>query len=170
MTLDWKNIRPLNGGRDKGFEELCAQLARAERPSGSTFVRKGTPDAGVECYAVLRDGNEWGWQSKYFHKLGDSQWSQIDRSIRTALKKHPKLVRYFVCVPVDRADTRIEGRKSAKERWNDHVTKWSSWAADLGMTVEFVYWGSHELLERLARPVHIGRLRFWFDVRRFDAA
>ena len=170
MTLDWNSIRPLNGGRDKGFEELCAQLARAERPSGSMFVRKGTPDAGVECYAVLRNGNEWGWQSKYFHKLGDSQWSQIDRSIRTALKKHPKLVRYFVCVPVDRADARIEGRKSAKERWNDHVTKWSSWAADLGMTVEFVYWGSHELLERLARPVHIGRLRFWFDVRRFDAA
>ena len=170
MTLDWNSIRPLNGGRDKGFEELCAQLARLERPSGSTFERKGTPDAGVECYAVLRDGNEWGWQSKHFHKLGDSQWSQIDRSIRTALKKHPNLVRYFVCVPVDRADARIEGRKSAKERWNDHVTKWCGWASESGMTVEFVYWGSHELLERLARPVHIGRLRFWFDIRRFDTA
>ena len=47
MKLDWKSIRPLNGGRDKGFEELCAQLARAEVPVGSTFVRKGTPDAGV---------------------------------------------------------------------------------------------------------------------------
>ena len=170
MTLDWNRIRPLKGGRDKGFEELCAQLARTERPSGSTFVRKGTPDAGVECYAILSDGTEWAWQSKYVHELGDSQWSQIDRSIRTAIEKHPKLVRYFVCVPVDRADARIEGRKSAKERWNDHVTKWSSWAANLEMTVEFVYWGSHELLERLARPVHIGRLRFWFDVQGFDAA
>lgn len=170
MTLDWKRIRPLNGGRDKGFEELCAQLARTERPSGSTFERKGTPDAGVECYAVLSDGTEWGWQSKYFDKLDDSQWSQIDRSIRTALEKHPKLVRYFVCVPVDRADARTKGRKSAKERWNDHVTKWNNWAADRGMTVEFVYWGSHELLERLARPHHIGRVRFWFDVQGFDAA
>ena len=170
MTLDWNRIRPLKGGRDKGFEELCAQLARTERPSGSTFVRKGTPDAGVECYAILSDGTEWAWQSKYVHELGDSQWSQIDRSIRTAIEKHPKLVRYFVCVPVDRADARIEGRKSAKERWNDHVTKWSSWAANLKMTVEFVYWGSHELLECLARPVHIGRLRFWFDVQGFDAA
>ena len=169
MTLDWNSIRPLNGGRDKGFEELCAQLARAERPSGSTFVRKGTPDAGVECYAILSDGVEWGWQSKYVDGLGDSQWSQIDKSIKTALEKHPKLVRYFVCVPVDRADARIEGRKSAKERWNDHVTKWSRSASDRGMTVEFVYWGSHELLERLARPVHIGRVRFWFDVRGFDA-
>ena len=170
MTLDWKSIRPLNGGRDKGFEELCAQLAQAEGPSGSTFVRKGTPDAGVECYAILSDGSEWAWQSKYFYELGDSQWSQIDGSVKTALKKHPKLVRYFVCVPVDRADPRIEGRRSAKERWDDHVAKWNGWASDRGMTVEFIYWGSHELLERLARPEHVGRIRFWFDVRGFDAA
>ena len=70
---------------------------------------------------------------------------------------------------VDRADARIEGQKSAKERWDDHVAKWSGWATDQGMTVEFIFWGSHELLERLAQPVHIGRVRFWFDVRGFDA-
>ena len=132
-------------------------------------MRKGSPDAGVECYAILSDGAEWGWQSKYVDGLGDSQWSQIDGSIKTALKKHPKLVRYFVCVPVDRADARIAGRKSAKERWDDHAAKWSRWASDRGMTVDFVYWGSHELIELLARPVHIGRVRFWFDVRGFDA-
>ena len=114
--------------------------------------------------------SEWGWQSKYFDVLGDSQWSQIDDSIKTALKKHPKLVRYFVCVPVDRADARIEGRRSAKQRWDNHLAKWRGWASDRGMTVEFIYWGSHELLEQLARPEHIGRVGFWFDVRRFDAA
>lgn len=32
ITLDWTAIRPLNGGRGKGFEELCSQLARAEAP------------------------------------------------------------------------------------------------------------------------------------------
>ena len=169
VALDWNSIRPLNGGRDKGFEELCTQLARAEMPSGATFVRKGTPDAGVECYVILSDGAEWGWQSKYVDGLGHSQWSQINGSIKTALEKHPKLVRYFVCVPVDRADARIQGQKSAKERWDDHVAKWNNWASDRGMTVEFVYWGSHDLLERLAGAAHIGRVRFWFDVRGFDA-
>jgi hypothetical protein len=74
MNLDWNAIRPLNGGRDKGFEELCAQLARAERPADSGFERKGTPDAGVECYAIMIDGSEWGWQAKYFDGLGDAQW------------------------------------------------------------------------------------------------
>ena len=170
MPLDWNSIRPLQGGRDKGFEELCAQLARAERPSGSEFKRKAPPDAGVECYAILEDGAEWAWQSKYFGQLGASQWSQIDRSVEKALEKHPRLVRYFICVPLDRADARIEGRKSAQARWDDHVEKWSVWASDRGMTVEFIYWGSHELLERLAQPEHIGRVRFWFDVRGFDGA
>jgi hypothetical protein len=170
LTLDWNSIRPLNGGRDKGFEELCAQLARAESPPGSQFVRKGTPDAGVECYAVLRDGCEWGWQSKYFDTLGDSQWAQIDKSVRTAIKKHSRLTKYFVCVPLDRPDGRIEGRMSAKERWDEHEKSWSKLASDAGIAIEFIYWGSHELLELLARSEHVGRLRFWFDVRGFDPA
>ena len=79
ITLDWTAIRPLNGGREKGFEELCSQLARAEAPAGAPFVRKGTPDAGVECYAVLADGTEWGWQSKYL----DCQPHSVP-SVRTA--------------------------------------------------------------------------------------
>jgi hypothetical protein len=36
------------------------------------------------------------------------------------------------------------------------------------MFVEFIYWGSHELLERLVKSEHVGRVRFWFDVRGFD--
>ena len=170
VNIDWNAIRPLNDARTSGFEELCAQLARAESPAGSRFERKGAPDAGVECYAVLRNGAEWGWQSKYFDALGDSQWSQLDKSIKTVIEKHPQLVRYFVCVPLDRADARIQGRKSAKERWDDHVEKWTKWASDRGMAVEFVYWGSHELLERLSRPQHVGRVRFWFGVQGFDGA
>lgn len=169
MILDWNSIRPLNGGRDKGFEELCAQLAHAEIPTGSRFERKGTPDAGVECYAVLSGGSEWAWQAKYIDVLGDSQWSQIDRSVGTAIEKHPRLARYFVCAPVDRPDARIEGQRSAKDKWDEHVAKWTKQAAGKGMAVEFVYWGSYELLERLARPEHLGRVRFWFDVRGFDA-
>lgn len=170
IRIDWHAIRPLNGGREKMFEELCTQLARAESPAGSTFVRKATPDAGVECYAVLASGAEWGWQSKYVHGLEDSQWSQIDGSIRSALEKHPRLVRYFVCAPVDRADGRRPGTKSAMERWNDHVAKWSGWASDRGMTVDFEYWGSHELIERLSQQKNAGKLWFFFDKRGLDEA
>lgn len=141
ITLDWNGIRPLNGGRDKGFEELCSQLARAEIPTSARFVRKGTPDAGVECYAILTDGTEWGWQSRYFDALGDSQWQQIDHSIAAAIEKHRCLVRYYVCVPLDLPDARIDGRKSAKDRWDEHVTKWSEWAQAKNRSIEFVWWG-----------------------------
>lgn len=67
MATDWNNLRPWNGSREKGFEELCCQLAAGEvYPAKSTFVRKGAPDAGVECYWTLPDGDEHAWQAKFF--------------------------------------------------------------------------------------------------------
>jgi len=167
IKVDWKAIRPLNGSQDDGFEELCAQLARIEIPSGSQFIRKGTPDGGVECYAILSDNNEWGWQAKNFDVIGDSQWSQIDKSVNKALKTHPRLIQYYVCTPLNLPDAR-DGRKSAKERWDEHVVKWSGWASDQGMTVEFIYWGSSELIDRISSPDFISKARFWFDARAFD--
>lgn len=168
-NIDLSAIRPLNGARTEGFEELCSQLARVERPANSHFVRKGTPDAGVECYAILEDGSEWGWQSKYFDSFGSSQWQQLDESVETVLAKHPKLVRYFICVPLNRPDARIPGRQSAMEAWDKRVIKWEGWATAKGMRVEFTYWGESELLDLLARPTNLGRLRFWFDTQVFDA-
>ena len=168
INVDWAGIRHLDGSQSAGFETLCAQLARAESPINAGFVRKGAPDAGVECYCILPDASEWGWQAKYFRELRNSSWSQIDESVRKALDKHPKLVRYFVCVPIDRADARLEGRTSALERWDQHVVRWKAWSRERGMDVEFVWWGSSELRERLSHPQHIGRLYFWFGEKGFD--
>ena len=167
-SFDWNKIRALEGSQAHGFEELCAQLARAECPQGARFDRKGSPDAGVECFSRLRDVGEWGWQAKYFDTLGNSQWSQLDGSVKKALDKHPALVRYYICVPVDRADARIPGQRSALERWDEHVNKWQAWAYKQGMNVEFIWWGSSELIDRLSQDAHIGRSFFWFGQRGFD--
>ena len=168
MNVDWRSIRPLNGRRDKGFEELCSQLARWEVAGRARFIRKGNPDAGVECCAIYGNSAECAWQAKYFLTLGDSQWRQIDRSVRTALRKHPRLARYVVCLPMDLPDARVPGQESALAKWKAQVEKWEGWAFERGMTVEFAYWGSSELLERLTRPEHVGRVRFWFDAIGFD--
>lgn len=168
MNLDWSAIRPLNGSQAAGFEELCAQLARAESPAGAKFERKGTPDAGVECFCALSDDTEWGWQAKYFTTLGDSQFAQLDSSVKTALSRHCLLTRYFVCVPLDRPDARVPGKKSAMERWKERVSKWERWALESGRHVDFVWWGRSELIERLARTEHVGRVFFWFGRRGFD--
>ena len=168
MTIDFTAIRPIGGSQAKGFEELCAQLASRETPEGADFRRTGYQDAGVECFSVLENGSEWGWQAKYFHTLGDAQWRQLDRSVKTALKKHRTLVRYYVCVPLDLADARVEGRVSAMQRWDQRVETWKCWASEKEMEVEFVWWGSFELLDMLSRPEHVGRTLFWFEERRFD--
>lgn len=165
MVTDWNTLRPLNGSRDKGFEELSCQLAAGEPyPSGSKFIRKGVPDAGVECYWILPGGDEHGWQAKFFTGPPTSgQWSQINDSVKTALDKHPRLTRYTVCLPIDRSDARVPGQKSLLDKWNQQVKTWKQCASRRSMSVEFEYWGDHELTSRLNREENRGRHWFWFQ-------
>ncbi|UCU98580.1 hypothetical protein [Acidovorax radicis] len=83
--LDWASILPLNGSKQNGFEELCTPIARSSCPSDVEFVRKGRPDSGVEAFAVQTGGGVWAWQAKYFQTIKDSQWKQLDESVRAAL-------------------------------------------------------------------------------------
>jgi hypothetical protein len=161
----WSNLRPLDGSQPSAFEELCCQLAAAERmPAGSTFVRKAAPDAGVECYWKLPGGAEHAWQAKFFtDPLGDSQWQQLDGSLGTALKKHPNLAHYTVCIPRDREDPRIPNQEWFMDKWDQHVMKWEGWMRDAGQTVTISYWGTSEILDRLSREEHRGRCLFWFN-------
>ncbi|MFM0131247.1 AVAST type 2 anti-phage system protein Avs2 [Paraburkholderia sediminicola] len=170
LDLDWAAIRPLNGSKRDSFEELCTQLARTACPAESRFYRKGRPDSGVEAYAVHPDATESAWQTKYFHSIGDSQWTQLDESVKAALNGHPRLTRFIVCVPLDLPDGRSGRAKSARERWNARVTMWSQWATRKRMTVEFVWQGSHELIAELAKPEHDGLAQFFFGTRYLDDA
>ncbi len=164
-ALNWQNLRPLNGSQHSAFEELCCQLAGSEpAPAGARFVRKAPPDAGVECYWRTPSGDEWAWQAKFFTSTpGPVQWRQIDDSVKTALDKHPRMTSLTVCLPIDRADPKMQEQQWFMDRWNRHVGEWSRLAAKKGMSAEFHYWGQHELVERLSREEHAGRSLFWFD-------
>lgn len=169
-TINFNNIRPWGSTQHSGFEELCCQLAAGEKtPAGSKFIRKGTPDGGVECYWKLLNGDEWGWQAKLFlTSLDTTQWKQIDDSVKTALDKHPHLVRYFVCLPIDRADPRIPNQNWFMDKWEAHVATWKTLAASKGMTLDFEYWGCHEITERLTLEEHHGRCLYWFNTESFS--
>lgn len=172
-NINWQNLRPWNGSQQTAFEELCCQLAAYEHvPQGSTFIRKGAPDAGVECFWVLPNLDEKAWQAKFFlSSLESSQWKQLDESVETALAKHyPRLTSYTICLPVDRQDPRIEQQKWFMDKWNEHVEKWRGWAQDRGMSVSFIYWGEHEIFERLTREEHRGRYLFWFKSELFSTS
>jgi hypothetical protein len=166
VKINWADLRTWNGSQNGAFEELCCQLAEYERtPVGSRFIRKATPDAGVECYWELTDGSEWGWQAKFFTTvpLTSGQWGQIDDSVETALEKHPNLAHYTTCLPLDRSDPRIRGYKSFLDRWNERAAKWHRWARCKKSRVNFDYWGTFEIVQRLSLEEHRGRYQFWFN-------
>jgi len=170
--INWSRLRTWEGSQHTAFEKLCTQLAMYERSpeDGSRFIAKGNPDAGVECYWKLPDGTEWGWQAKFFSDgpPSNSQWQQLDRSFKRALEKHTPLTKYYACIPQDRADPKNED-SHFMDKWEEHVKDWSSLAMAAGREVEFVYWGSSEILERLVQDEHRGRLFFWFNEEYLDS-
>lgn len=165
MSINWINLRSWNGSQQAAFEELCCQLASCEDiPKDAFFIRKGTPDAGVECFWKLADEKEYGWQAKYFLNPPDNgQWQQIDDSVQNAIEKHPKLSKYIICLPINRPDARIDGQKSCLEKWEERVKKWTEWATTRKMQIEFIYWGESEIFQRLSQEKHRGRCLFWFN-------
>ena len=172
VSSEWTKLRSWNGSQAGGFEELCVQLADDHAPGRASFERVGDPDGGVECYCELPDGTKWGWQAKFFlSALGETQWRQLDRSIETALKAHPSLSRYFVCVPRNLSHAPRAGVRTEKQKWHDRVAKWQELASGRGRDVEFVLWGETQLLQELSRPAHVGRREFWFgDPGQFSGA
>lgn len=146
---------------------MC-QLAREEEiERKKSFYRVGAPDSGVEAYCILNNGNEYGWQAKFFDSMSDSQWRQLEDSFKTALEKHPNLVKYFICTPLDRQDPRIEKQKWFMDKWNEKIAEWVRFAKSKGREIEFEYWGSSELVDRLSLKKHEGRRYFWFNKEEF---
>ncbi|MEQ9377988.1 MAG: ATP-binding protein [Imperialibacter sp.] len=163
MSINWNNIRAIEGQRE-GFEELVCQLAGQEKvPNQVLFTRIGKPDGGKECYWELGNGEKHCWQAKYFTiSLSDNQWTQVDKSVKSAIDNHPKLKKYYIAIPVDRPDGKVRG-KSMLQKWQDHVTEWEKYATSKKMKVSFEYWGKHELETRLRKPENEGLIYYFFN-------
>ena len=165
MSFNWTNIISLNNSQNDAFEELLCQLAKKESiKDKKEFIKVGNPDGGVECYIVLNNNHEIGFQAKWFLSTPqEAQWNQVEKSFKTALEKHPNMIQYYVAIPLDRADPRVENRQSFMEKWNDKVEKWKQFALDTyNKEIDFIYWGSSEFIERLSREENTGLKKFFF--------
>ena len=161
--FNWKNIISHNNSQYNAFEELVCQIAREEEIADRvSFDRIGTPDGGVEAYCTLKNGDEYGWQAKFFDLMGQSQWRQLEDSFKSAFEKHPRLVKYYICIPLDRADPRTK-KKWFMDEWNKQIEKWQKYAIGKERNIEFEYRGSSELLHELSLEKHAGRKKFWFN-------
>lgn len=165
-NFHWTNIISLNSSQNDAFEELLCQLAKKEYiQNKKEFIKVGNPDGGVECYVILNNDEEIGFQAKWFLSTPqDTQWNQVEHSFKTALEKHPKIATYYVAIPQDRADSRIPNRISFMNKWNEKVKKWKKFAKDTyDRDIEFEYWGSSELITRLGKEENIGLKSFFFN-------
>jgi len=167
ISIDFKNIRVLNRNQQEAFEEFCCQLAYRYKdvPKNSKFYRyRGAGgDGGVECVWRPPNGEEWGWQAKYVFNLGNVK-EQLDVSVKTALKIHPKLTRYFICLPFNLTGPTGRKGKSESEKFEEYEEEWKKLAEEKGMSVEFILWDKTVLMDNLLSIENAGsRINFWFN-------
>jgi hypothetical protein len=158
--IKFSDIRPLDGKQSQGFEELCFQLLPlliGEPLTSAVRVDGRGGDGGVEAIAKTASGLYVGLQCKYFSGLSDVQWRQIDKSVKTVLCKHPEVVRYLVCVPLNRTQVQIE-------KWALWLSKWR--ALDQKVAVEWV--GLSELFCHLLKPEVSHLKTYWFSCPSFS--
>jgi hypothetical protein len=136
--MDFRLIAERSGGRPDTFEELCCQLARRDPqvPPNSVFrrIRGSGGDGGVECVWQLPNGDEWGWQAKYVWDF-DRLVRDLNSSFLTAVKLHPRLKRYAMCIPFDLTGLTARGEGQV-EKFSRNVAAWEAAAATQGVTVQ----------------------------------
>ncbi|MDT8989965.1 hypothetical protein RQP54_03735 [Curvibacter sp. APW13] len=158
--IRFSDIRTLDGKQSQGFEELCFQLLPllvGEPLVSAVRVDGRGGDGGVEAIAKTVSGLDVGLQCKYVTSLSDVQRRQIDKSVRTVLSKHPEVVRYLVCVPLNRTPGEIK-------KWTALVGEWQT--LDSTVAVEWV--GLSELLNHLLKPEASHLRTYWFSCPDFS--
>lgn len=160
------DINPWNGKKDRAFEELCYQII-LNKHTNHEIIRNGTPDGGIEFYIKFESGDEWGYQCKFTDNF-DSMFDQMEKSVKTALKTHPRLTKYFIFHPQDFPDSRTENFKSARMKWDDKVIRWKGIASKYNRIVEFKEYGGSFILNELTKEQNYGLRNFWFNEYEFS--
>lgn len=152
---------------------MC-ELAGLDCPEpGALFVRLNGAggDGGVECYWTLPDGSEHGWQAKYWTDADSVDKRQLDESVATALRVHPRLTRYTIAIPLDPSGptgrtARGGGRPPQPflEKVGSWRAAWEAQAKAQGMQVEFRFAWATDLASRLQAADATGiRTLYWFN-------
>ena len=160
-TSSFDTLRTWDGSQARAFEELSYQLLKGDVPVGSTAIRTGNPDGGVEWYATLGDGSEWGWQAKHVHGI-DALLTAMTESVARVATERPRLARLTFVVSSNLAtSTRAGSRKSQRQKYEDKVAHWRA-VIPGAANISFELVQGSDVLDRLALPEHRGRGWFWW--------
>nr|MDT0525080.1 hypothetical protein [Streptomyces sp. DSM 41633] len=122
--LSFRTLRTWNGEQSRAFEELSYQLLKGRVPPGTRAVRTGNPDGGVEWYASLPDGTEWGWQAKHVEGI-DALLTAMTGSVERVAKERPGLRKLVFAISWNLATGTSGGRrKSQRQKYEDRAATW----------------------------------------------
>ena len=170
--IDFTRIRSVGpSGQRGGFEQfICEQVAQESPEPDAKFVslHGDGGDGGVECYWTLNNGDEYGYQAKYWTHHGDVDKDQLDKSVKAAVEQHPNLKKYKIAIPADPTGPTGGRGKSLLEKIHNAggwLEGWQKMATDRGMDVEFEIEWETNIVDRLNRLDTSGaQRRYWFDV------
>jgi len=137
MAIIISDILPFNNRKEDAFEELVCQIVRPTKTKNNpTWYRLhgSGGDGGVEAYWWEKN-EKHGIQAKWFLKSGDIDWSQIEKSFKTALRIHPDITDYHVYLACDLTPKTARVRKDRSpyahgvQDWETFETKMDAYAA-----------------------------------------
>lgn len=169
--LDFTRIIAGVAGQRETFEELVCQIARRAAPAADAEFRRihgAGGDGGVEAVWVLKNGDEVGYQAKYYITSAGIDWAAIDNSVETALATHPSLVAMHIAIacsltgPTRRKTKAGELSANGWTEWDKRKARWAAAANALGRSVDFIPWTAPDIEELLTRPEMVGLSDYWF--------
>ncbi|HZL53239.1 MAG TPA: hypothetical protein VFC37_20080 [Terracidiphilus sp.] len=155
--LDWSRLKTYQNSKYKSFEELCYQLAKRLHGSRGWFtsIDDSGGGEGVEFYLTLANGDEWGWQAKFYWpnpRLDASRKRSIINSLETSKKNHPRLVQWFLCTPTSFIS---KGK-------NNEATWFSQTLSKITGSVPIEHWDDRTIHEYVAQPAMVGISKYFF--------
>ena len=166
--IDWSELKPYQNDKYRSFEELCYQIAKGlygEKGRFTSVDDSGGGD-GVEFYLTFPNGDQWGWQAKFYHpdpRLSDSRKRSIKDSLKTACEKHPRLKKWFLCTPTN--FTPRKGRSQGEQVWFDNTLRQS---IPPNMDVDLEHWGDSDFNNWMSEPRFSGKYRYFFRKLELD--
>lgn len=158
--IDWEKLKPYENAKWKSFEEFCYQIAKRQFNNLGEFtpVDDSGGGDGIEFYLTLPNGEEWGWQAKFYYpspRLNISNRKiSINNSLRKSIETHPNLKKWILCTPSN--FTPLENN------WFKQSLK------KLAPNIKLEHWGKTEFSNFLSKPEFIGLKNYFFGELELD--
>lgn len=158
---DWAELKPYQNDQRRSFEELCYQIAKGlygEKGRFTPVDDSGGGD-GVEFYLTLPNGDQWGWQAKFYYpqpRLSESSRKQsITNSLKKAYEKHPDLKKWVLCTPTNFTPS--------EQTWFDNTLRQS-----IPENMDVEHWGDSDFNNWLSEPRFRGKFLYFFGKLELD--